>query len=129
MRASLLIIPILLTACATPREACLADATKEVRVLDQLITVTRGNLARGFALESRQVVKTRRTFCTGRNEDGTTFRFRCDETDTVTRQFPVAIDLNAERAKLTSLEERQQQNRINSQAGIAQCEAQFPAGS
>lgn len=127
MRATLLVIPVLLTACATPREACIADVTREVRVLDGLIAETRANLSRGFAVERREEVVTRRTFCTGRNEDGTTFRFRCEETDTRTREIPVAIDLNAERAKLESLEQRQAQNRINAQAGIAQCQAQFPA--
>lgn len=127
MRATLLIFPVLLTACATPREACIADVTQEVRILDSLIAETRGNLSRGFAIEEREEIRTRNTFCTGRNEDGSTFRFRCEETDTVTRRTPVAIDLNAERAKLASLEERQQQNRINAQSGIAQCEARFPA--
>jgi len=123
----LLIIPVILTACATPREACLAEVTREVRVLDGLITETRANLSRGFAVEERQEVRTRNTFCTGRNDDGTTFRFRCEETDTVTRRIPIAIDLDAERAKLESLERRQAQNRVNADAGIAQCQAQFPA--
>ena len=127
MRATLLVIPVLLTACATPREACIADVTRDVRVLDGLIAETRANLSRGFAVERREDVVTRTTFCTGRNEDGSTFRFRCEETDTRTREIPVAIDLNAERAKLDSLEQRQAQNRINAQAGIAQCQAQFPA--
>ena len=129
MRASLLIFPVLLTACATPREACIAEVTREVRVLDALIAETRANLARGFAVEERQEIDTRRTFCIGRNEDGSTFQFRCEETETVTREVPVAIDLNAERAKLESLEQRQAQNRINAQSGIAQCEARFPAES
>jgi len=129
MRATLLIFPVLLTACATPREACLNDATREVRIMDRLIATTRGNLNRGFAIEERQEVTTRTTFCTGTNQDGSTFRFRCEETDTVTREIPVAIDLDAERAKLESLEERQRQNRINAESGIAQCERQFPAES
>lgn len=129
MRAHLLIIPLLLTACATPREACLADATKEVRILENLIEVTRANLARGYAVGERQVVDTRRTFCTGRNDDGSTFRFRCEETDTKTVQFPVAIDLDAEREKLVSLEQRQAQNRVNAQSAIAQCQALYPAES
>lgn len=126
MRAALLLVPLLLTACATPREACLDEVNREVRVLDALIGETRANLSRGFALEERQEIRTRRTFCTGKNEDGSTFRFRCEETDTVTRNVPVAIDLNAERAKLTSLEQRQMQNISNAQAGIAQCIARFP---
>lgn len=126
MRAALFIVPLLLTACATPREACLDEVNREVRVLDKLIEQTQANLARGFAVEERQEVRTRRTFCTGKNEDGSTFRFRCEETDTVTRTIPVAIDLNAERAKLASLEQRQRQNISNAEAGIAQCIARFP---
>lgn len=126
MRAALFIVPLLLTACATPREACLDEVNREVRVLDKLIEQTQGNLARGFAVEERQELRTRRTFCTGKNEDGSTFRFRCEETDTVTRTIPVAIDLNAERAKLASLEQRQRQNISNAEAGIAQCIARYP---
>jgi hypothetical protein len=126
MRAALLIVPLLLTACATPREACLDEVNREVRTLDRLIATTRDNLDRGFAVEERQDVRTRRATCTGKNEDGSTFRFRCNKTDTRTRTVPVAIDLNAERAKLTSLEQRQMQNISNAQAGIAQCIARFP---
>lgn len=129
MRASLLIFPLLLTACATPREACLAEVTRETRIVESLIAETRANLARGFAIVERQEIRTRRSFCTGRSEDGTIFRFRCEKTDTVTVEIPVAIDLNAERAKLVSLEQRQEQNIINMQAGIAQCNARFPAQS
>lgn len=126
MRAALFIVPLLLTACATPREACLNDVNREVRVLDALIGVTRANLSRGFAIAERQEIQTRRTFCTGANEDGSRFRFQCEETETRTRNVPVAIDLNAERAKLTSLEQRQMQNISNAQYGIAQCVARFP---
>ena len=126
MRAALFIVPLLLTACATPREACLNDVNREVRVLDALIGVTRGNLSRGFAVEERQEIRTRRTFCIGTNEDGSKFRFRCEETETKTRNVPVAIDLDAERAKLVSLEQRQMQNISNAQSGITQCIARFP---
>jgi hypothetical protein len=126
MRAALLIVPLLLTACATPREACLNDVNREVRILDELIGVTRANLSRGFAVEEREEVRTTRSTCRGRNEDGTTFRFRCDKTSTFTRSVPVAIDLNAERAKLESLEQRQVQNISNAESGIAQCIARFP---
>lgn len=129
MRATLLIFPLLLSACATPREACIAQVTQETRVLEGLITETRGNLTRGFAIRTEDRLETKRTFCTGRNEDGSTFRFRCDETEAVSVDVPVAIDLNAERAKLESLLQRQQQNVANAQTGIAQCQARFPAES
>ncbi|MBB5721000.1 hypothetical protein FHS72_000607 [Loktanella ponticola] len=126
MRTALFIVPLLLTACATPREACMNDVNREVRILDALIGETRENLARGFAVEERQQVRTRRTFCTGRNSDGSRFRFRCDKTSTIKRNVPVAIDLNAERAKLVSLEQRQVQNISNAESGIAQCIARYP---
>ncbi len=126
MRAALLIVPLLLTACATPREACLDEVNREVRILDKLIAETQGNLERGFALEERQEVRTRRSTCSGRDSEGVEIRIRCEKTSTFTRTVPVAIDLNAERAKLTSLEQRQMQNISNAQAGIAQCNARFP---
>lgn len=127
MRAALLIVPLLLTACATPREACLIDVNKEVRIINNLIAETQANLERGFALEQRQRIRTRRSTCRGSNSDGSRFRYRCEKVDTITRTFPVAIDLNAEREKLASLEERQLQNLSNAQAGVAQCLARFPA--
>ena len=129
MRATLLIFPFLLTACATPREACIADVTRDARVLDKLIVETRGNLARGFAITEQQDLRTRRTTCSGEDEEGNEVRIACDETEVVTRDVPVAIDLDAERAKLASLEEPQRQNQINAKAAIAQCEARLPAES
>ncbi len=127
MRRAIFILPLLvLVACATPREACINDAVRDVRILDALIVQTRGNLARGYALEERQDVRTLRRTCRGRNEDGSTFIYRCDEVETFTTTVPVAIDLNAEREKLVSLEERQRQNRINADTAVGQCIAIHP---
>ena len=61
------------------------------------------------------------TTCAGTNEDGSTFTFACEETRTVEREVPVAIDLNAEQAKLDSLLERQSQLRSSTDAAIQQC--------
>ncbi len=127
MRASLFILPLVaLTACATPREQCISQVTRDTRVLGSLIEETRGNLARGYALEERQEVRTINGRCTGRNEDGTTFSFSCNETRTFTSTVPVAIDLNAERAKLASLEDRFVQAQATSNQAVAQCIAVHP---
>lgn len=126
MRHVLFALPVLLVACATPQESCVNNASRDLRVLTGLIAETRGNLQRGFALVERQEFRTVRTTCKGENEDGSTFLFRCEKAKTVTRRLPVAIDLNAERAKLQSLEERQRQMQVNLQGAIAQCQAQFP---
>ncbi len=127
MRLALFMLPLaVLTACATPREQCISQVTRDTRILSSLINETRANLARGYALEERQEVRTVRETCRGRNEDGTTFTFRCDETDTFTITVPVAIDLNAERAKLASLEERFAQTQAASNQAVLQCIAQNP---
>ena len=128
MRAAIFVLPLLaLAACATPREQCISDVTRDTKVLSHLINETRGNLARGYALDERQDVRTVRSTCRGRDEDGNIFRFRCDETNTFTTTVPVAIDLNAERAKLVSLEERFAQSQSASNQAVAQCIATNPA--
>lgn len=127
MRAVLMMLPlVVLAACATPREQCINDATRDLRVLSSLIEETRGNLARGYALEEEQVVRTISDTCTARNEEGEVFSFRCPKTRTFTRTVPVAIDLNAERAKLVSLEQRLVEMQTASNQAIAQCIAIYP---
>jgi len=122
MRPALILLPLaVLVACATPREQCINDVTRDTRVLSSLVNETRANLSRGYALEERQDVRTVRGTCRGRNEDGTTFLFRCDETETFSTTVPVAIDLNAEAAKLASLEERFAQSQSSSNQAVAQC--------
>jgi len=122
------ILPALigLAACSTPQERCISGANRDLRVINGLITETRGNLARGFAIREVQDVVTFDTTCEGVNEDGVEFTVDCEEVETVTRREPVAIDLNAERAKLISLEERQLQLQANQASIVAQCRAQFP---
>ncbi|MFA8443404.1 hypothetical protein [Yoonia sp.] len=127
MRTALLMLPIVvLAACATPREQCINEVTRDTRVLGSLINEVRGNLERGYALEERQDVRIIPKTCRGRDEDGNIFRFRCDETRTFTTVVPVAIDLNVERAKLASLEERFAQTQAASNQAVAQCIATYP---
>ena len=127
MRPALFILPlVLLAACATPREQCISQVTKDARIQSSLINEVRANIARGYALEQQQEIRTVRRTCVGRNEDGTTFTFRCEETDTVTVNVPVAIDLGAERAKLASLEKRYAETQAAANQAVAQCIALNP---
>ncbi len=122
MRPALFILPLAaLAACATPREQCIGDVTRDLRILNSLIAETQGNLSRGYAIEENKEVRTLRRTCRGKNEDGSTFRFPCDETETFTTTRPVAIDLNAEQAKLESLLERQAQAKAASDQAVLQC--------
>ena len=128
MRKALMLVPLVaLAACATPREQCINEVSRDTRVLSALINLTERNISRGYALEQRQDVRTVRGTCRGRNEDGTTFLFSCDETDTFSTTVPVAIDLNAERAKLTSLQERLSQTQPAANQAIVQCIATHPS--
>ncbi|MDP5085104.1 MAG: hypothetical protein NWQ23_06760 [Yoonia sp.] len=127
MRRAFIILPLVaLAACATPREQCISNATRNTQVLSSLIAETRGNLARGFALEERQDVRTVTRTCRRTNEDGSTFTYPCNDTQTFTTRVPVAIDLNVEQAKLTSLEERFAQSQAASNQAVAQCIAVYP---
>ncbi len=126
-RSTLLLIPlVVLAACSTPREQCISSANRSVATLDRLISVTRGNIERGYAIAEVQDVRVLRSHCEGTNEDGSTFRFPCEETETFTRRVPVAIDIAEERTKLAQLESRREQQTSDAQARIQQCIAVHP---
>ena len=126
MRLITLALLPLLAACVTPREACIANAGSDLRVINSLIGTTRGNLARGFAIETQQKIREVSTTCATELPDGTIIRTECEKVAVRDVQVPVAIDLNAEHAKLSSLEERQRQLQINAEAVRQQCIAANP---
>jgi hypothetical protein len=127
LKKTLILLPILtLAACASPREQCIAGANRSVATLDRLIVETRGNVQRGFALREVQDVRVVNSTCTGRNEDGTEFRFGCEETQTRTRNEPVSIDIAEEQRKLAQLEERRTIQARAANAQIQQCIAANP---
>lgn len=122
MRPAFILLPLIaLTACTTPREDCINSVTRDTRIINSLVAETQGNLSRGYAIAEEQEVRTLRRTCRGKNEDGSTFRYRCDETETFTTTRPVAIDLNAEKAKLESLLVRQEQSKAASDQAVLQC--------
>ena len=121
------LLPVLaLAACQTPREACLSEASQELRTVESLIRETQGNLSRGYAIETEQEVEVIRTTCEVELDDGTEGTVPCDRTDVDEVERPVAIDLVAERAQLDSLLE--QRGRLLSQAQARQqtCVATYP---
>jgi hypothetical protein len=127
LRKTLILFPLLaIAACSTPRENCIAGANRPVATLDRLIAETRGNVSRGYALVEIQDVRVLRSTCEGQNEDGSTFRFPCEETETFTRREPVTINVAEERTKLAQLEERRNQAARQAQAQVQQCIAVHP---
>ena len=126
MRLNYIVLPLLLTACASPQERCISDANRELTIINDLVNETKGNVARGFAVGIEEEVIVRRGLCDGETEDGIAIKVACDRTITLERRVPVAIDLNAERAKLASLIERQNELQSKLNARVDQCRAQFP---
>ncbi len=122
MRKTLLALPLLLAACATPFELCVADASKDMRVLDKLIAQTRENIARGYAIGTETYFETEEQVCGTLNDQPV----YCEVPVARTREVPVAIDLAAEQAKLQSLLDRRARDSANMAAIIDQCRARYP---
>ncbi len=133
MRLSLslavLALPVL-AACVAPtqRDLCIRQNAGggELSTIARLIRTTEGNINRGYAIAEVTDVATRRTRCERTRDDGTVYRTWCEETETVERTEPVAIDIAEERRKLADLRTRDAQLRPRYNAAVAQCTAQFP---
>lgn len=123
--SALLGTTFLLGACSE-QAACISQVTSEVSVVSRLTEQTRANIARGYAIGTREVAVTVERTCFVAQPDGSQIRQICTQLETETETFPVAIDLNAEQAKLASLERRLGQMRTQAQRDVAQCRAQFP---
>lgn len=121
-----LALTLTLTACATPRERCLAQVTQNLRINESLIRQTEANLARGFGVDRRQQVREVDRICRGVTESGEEVRTRCEDVIVRDVNVPVALDLRAEQAKLESL--RAQNAELRAQAATAQdrCVALYP---
>ncbi|MBT5295522.1 MAG: hypothetical protein HOL32_08115 [Octadecabacter sp.] len=127
MKKTLILLPLLaIAACSTPREQCISNANGQLRTLDRLIDVASGNVQRGFALAEVQDVRVLRTTCQGTNEDGSTFRFSCEETETFTRREPVSINIVEERVKLAQLQDQRDSAARDVAARTQQCIAIHP---
>lgn len=120
-----------LGACGTPQEQCINRSTRELRTIDRLLAEVEGNLARGYAWETYQVVRTRWEVCgytERQSPDGTVIRKprMCleDYTDTLRRRVP--IDPAAEQRKRDGLIARRAQEMRQAEANIAACKTTYP---
>ncbi|WP_103332364.1 hypothetical protein [Pseudotabrizicola formosa] len=133
MRRSLVFL-VLLAACGTPQERCIARETREVRVLDRLIAESEGNLARGYALEEITTYRDRWVPCRverpvvveGQPAPPPQPSQMCRDEVEVTVTRPKGIDLQAEARKLASQKDKRTALLRAAGPGIAQCRAEFP---
>lgn len=134
MRRSLVVL-VLLAACGTPQERCIARETRDVRVLDRLIVESEGNLARGYALEEVVTYRDRWVYCPrpaplpaaeGEPAPPPPPPQMCLDEVRETSTRPKAIDLRAEAQKLASMQDKRASLLRAAGPGIAQCRAEFP---
>ncbi len=119
---------IALTACGTPQQQCIGAATRDMRVVDRLITETQGNLTRGYGFETTTVFVSQWQDCTPAATDVNPAPAPelCFEDVPQTVQKAVALDLAAEAAKLASLRQKRDQQMRASAGAVAACRTKFP---
>ena len=119
---------LLLTACGTPQEQCISANTRDLRVVDRLIRETEGNLARGYGYETVTVYEPEWVDCTPppTQANPKPARQMCFDRVPVTVRKEVALDLNAEAAKLKSLKAKRAGLAKAAESVVAQCKAKFP---
>jgi hypothetical protein len=128
MKRFLLAPLLVLTACGTPQEQCIGGATRDMRVVDRLISETEANIARGYGYEEVTVFMPEWVDCTPRPTTANPAppQQMCFEDVPQTSRKAVALDLNAEAAKLKSLKAKRAQQAKAAEAAIRQCKAQYP---
>ena len=119
---------LVLAACGTPQQQCIRQVTTDLQVVDRLITEVQGNLSRGYTYQT--VTRTMPEFqdCTPDPSDkrpNPKSRL-CLEDVTQTFQRPQAIDLDAEAAKLASLQRKRTQLATAAAPAIQACVVQYP---
>ena len=122
-RITVLITGLLVTACATPQEACLRDASRDLTVVRSLISASQATLKRGYSVESttRYVIVSQPCF-TKKHPN----RW-CERSIPTTDRKAVAVDLDAEKRKLKSLRTKEKQLQIRTQKDIQACRIAHPA--
>ena len=118
----------LLAACGTPQEQCIAANTRNLQVVDRLIRETQGNLTRGYGYETVTAYQPQWIDCTPRPTEANPepARQMCFEQVPVSIRQEVALDLNAESAKLQSLQDKRKTLAKAAEGVVAQCQAKYP---
>jgi len=121
MRFAALLLVLLLAACATPRQHCISDATRDLRATQALITESRRIIERGYTLDTRQRPDFRFGYC---RTHGTLHA--CYRNVWITEQRRIPADIEAELAKLNVLERKAAALSKRAEAQIAQCQRLYP---
>lgn len=121
---------LLLAACGTPQQQCIARNTGEYRTVSELLAEVEGNLARGYAWEEREVSSVEWEDCPavvrGPGGEPRAVLRPCLRRVTDTERFRVPIDPLSEARKRDGLIERQAALRPQAEAALRACRAAYP---
>ena len=120
---------LMLAACGTPQERCIARETRDLRVLDRLIAETQGNLQRGYALEEVVIYNDVWVQCPTpapvAGQPAPAPRLCLEEVSEIETR-PKAINLREESEKLLSMQDKRRSLLTAAAPAIDQCRATFP---
>lgn len=123
-------LPLLLAACGTPQERCIGRNTSEYRTVSALLAEVEGNLARGYAWQEREVVRTRFGQCRDyrRADDGSLIPItRGCWRDYIDRErYRVPIDPAAEERKRDNLAARKSALAAGAARAVEACRTAYP---
>ena len=125
---AVLLLVSVLASCSTPREQCIGAAQAEYVAVARMISETRQTIARGYALHRERVPYRVHEICFRRDPyTKHPISYSCSKTAYRTQTTPVAVDIGEERRKLARYERLLPELRAEAAAGIAQCDARYPA--
>ncbi len=127
LAATMMALPLILTACGTPQEQCIRANTRELRQIEALIGETQANLARGYGYQEYTVTDWDWAPCyDGRPLPNGQSPRMCWEPYERTVRKAVAIDPASEQRKLAALSARRKALVAQAAPAIAACKAQYP---
>lgn len=111
------VLLMILSACATPQQQCIARETSDYRALLAQIAEVEATIARGYALHRQTIPYSEARFC--KTSSGAVYP--CKRTRFHRLETPVTVDISAQRKQLKVLKSKRAKLSPRAQAAIAAC--------
>lgn len=127
MRIAFVTLPLLaLAACATPREACISQGTRDLRSVERQLAQSELALSRGWVTETRERFGWIEETCEGVDDAGEPYTYECREPGWVEAEVRVPVNRQAEQARRDALAAQRDALLRQAQPLIAACTAAHP---